>query len=86
MTKVPKAKFRIGQKVEVSLEDDMGHTSVSFGKVKLREYMWHPENWGDDDNAEPHWGYIIENCKDSPEDVEGLFRESDLQKFDKDNW
>lgn len=80
---VANPKFKVGEKVVVFVPDDFGHEGTGFGIIKGRQYIWHPEHWGDE--TKPFWGYSIKNSKDAAklggEDVEGNWMESALEKF-----
>ena len=86
LNRVPDSKFKIGQKVTVDVTDDTGNTTVGFGRIKNREFIWHPEYWGGKETDDPYWGYSIETTDDSPEDVSGNWKERALDKFDKKDW
>jgi hypothetical protein len=86
LTTVTTPKFKVGQKVAVAIEDDTGNTTVGFGKIKNKQFVWYPEYWGAEEGAYPEWMYSVETTKDSPEDCDGNYAESAVSKFDPKDW
>ena len=87
-SKIPEAKFKVGEKVTVIDVDDFGNESLGLGIIKNRQYEWHPEYWGM--GNKPKWVYSVENHPDgeklSAVDIEGVHSERRLMKFNKKDW
>jgi len=74
--KIPKAKFKKGEKVLVT-----GRDIEDVGIVEKVGYIAHPEYYGGKETDPETWSYMIKNAPESLEDVQGLWREKNIRKL-----